>query len=163
MSKTPDAPVAKLDFSSGRVERSCGRKVRSMNGVFPLVVSFDLGNLFEVVSDSPPEAEVFVLTREKSFEVSKLFCKEKVNQCQIAQSKLSITDEISDVVELSSCLFKNLSLGIFMVGIETESSNGSTDFSEDSDNGVNFSFIMAVLSKEFGLSRSVDDVFGNSN
>jgi len=134
-----------------------------VDSILSFVISFDLRELFEVVSDSPPEAEVFVFAREKSLEVSKLFSKEEVGQCQITQSELSIANKVSDVIKLWSSFFKDLCLGIFVIGVEAKSNNGSSKFSHNSYDSIDFSFILGVPSQELSPSWSVDDVFGNSD
>ena len=73
LGQTSDSPIAELNCSSTRLHGSHGREERSMYSIGSLVVSFDLREFLEVVSDSPPESIVLVLTREQRFKVVQLF------------------------------------------------------------------------------------------
>jgi hypothetical protein len=94
-----------------------------MDCIRSLVVGLSLRELFEVVFDSSPEAEVFPLTRIKSIEVGIHLSQVEVNQSEVAQSKLLFSYEFLDVVEFRSGLFEEFDFGGFEVRIEEESSD----------------------------------------
>ena len=50
-----------------------------------------------------------------------------------------------------------------MIRIEAESNNTTIEFSEDSNNSLDFSLILSIFSKKFFFIRPFDDVLNNSN
>jgi len=81
-----------------------GRDVGSMDCIGPFVVSLYLGKFIKVVSDSPPKAIGFVLTGVEGLEVSKIFSKNEIDQGEIAESEIVVSDEFFEMVEFGSSL-----------------------------------------------------------
>ena len=123
-----------------------------MNCILSFIVCLDLGKFFKVVSNSPPEAEVFVLTGEERFEVVEDFSNVEINERYVTQSPLFVSDKIFEVVDFGSELFQDFSFSLLVIRIKAKSNNGSIDFPQNSSDSINLTFILSILPKKISLS-----------